>query len=401
MRLLIIYFVLGLSLYSCTKYKIQIPEVADITVPSDVSVENSSGKSTISYTVTDTRAAYVLVEYMPVEDGPTRSITVPRSENSVTIEGFPVAGEYEVKLYAVAESGTRSAPLKVGVNPTTPHHILVLQTVETEDIFGGIIVRATNELSEPLVFDFFFKSSSEEWIKVDSYTVNTEEIEYTLSGLGAGVQELGISIRDRWQNASDTVSMAIQPLIEAKINVSQGGYVHYSLPTDLATDNLLAGWGFDRLFDGYIVGTGITVFSKTNTAPAFPVHFSVDLKDTYALTKVKVFQRTAANGNGEAYRWSNPKKFRVWGSNDPNTNGSFDESWTMLGDFEFIRPSGLPHTTVPNALDNEKANAGEDFQLVSGGTAPSFRYLRFQFLENWGGTNGLHMAEIEIYGTKK
>src|SRR5690606_21527759 len=127
---------------------------------------------------------------------------------------------------------------------------------------------------------------------------------YMVSIAGENAQELGISIQDRWQNRTDTIVKNISPLVEEKIIFNQGGYVHYSLPTDLTTANLTAGWGFDRLFDGFIVGSGITVFMKPNAAPVFPVHFSVDLKDRYLLTKVKVFQRTATNGGGSAYQWS-------------------------------------------------------------------------------------------------
>jgi len=159
-------------------------------------------------------------------------------------------------------------------------------------------------------------------------------------------------------------------------------------------------WGFDKLFDGSLVTSrGNGFFKNGRTEMTF--HFTIELKNTYALSKLKVFQRTAAHGGGTPYSGANVKKFKIWGSTSPNSNGSFDASWTLLGEFENIKPSGIPVVGTNSTLDVETANAGEVYFFDPDGVlaTPPVRYIRFQMIENWGGTSTMHMAELEIYGS--
>jgi hypothetical protein len=108
-------------------------------------------------------------------------------------------------------------------------------------------------------------------------------------------------------------------------------------------------------------------------------------------------------------RWSKgmPRFFEIWGSLDPNPDGSFDKTWTRLGSFECVQPSGngiADPWVAPTADDIALSNAGLDFKFVSGPTVdPSVtvRYIRFVSLENFNKTQTprLLLAEITFWGT--
>ncbi|MCB4800350.1 DUF5000 domain-containing lipoprotein, partial [Neotamlana laminarinivorans] len=76
------------------------------------------------------------------------------------------------------------------------------------------------------------------------------------------------------------------------------------------------------------------------------------------------------------------------------TDGSW-ASWDLLGTFEVIKPSGLP-LTQQNNEDIEFAQDGFNWPIPI--TAPKYRYLRINNLENWAGSGRLAIAEMRVYG---
>ena len=71
-----------------------------------------------------------------------------------------------------------------------------------------------------------------------------------------------------------------------------------------------------------------------------------------------------------------------------------DEGWTMLGEFQSVKPSGLPVGTLTDA-DIAYARAGESYDIPEVGV---FRYLRIKVLESWGGEQAVHFMELEFFG---
>ena len=121
-----------------------------------------------------------------------------------------------------------------------------------------------------------------------------------------------------------------------------------------------------------------------------PIPWTMDLGQEAKLSRVIVWQR-----NGRyLYNHGNPRKFELWGSNDPNLDGSWD-SWTKLGTFEGTKPSGLPLGEVSNE-DLVYAESGEEFAIPL--EAPSVRYIRFLTIETWSGSDFFHIGELKYFG---
>lgn len=151
------------------------------------------------------------------------------------------------------------------------------------------------------------------------------------------------------------------------------------LPTDATTAH---GWTMDLLWDNKM---GIPGFATINRMPQW---FTFDMGSTASVSRFKAWQAP-----DRLYIQQNLRKFEIWGSNNPDPDGSW-ASWTKLADCESIKPSGLPVGENSNA-DITYANAGEEFLLPSG--SPKVRYIRIKVLETWGNDVFATMAEITFY----
>ena len=110
---------------------------------------------------------------------------------------------------------------------------------------------------------------------------------------------------------------------------------------------------------------------------------------------MKVAQRAL----GWAFEHGNPKRFQVYGSLNSNVSVDATEperQWIFLGEFNSFKPSGLPLEQA-SAEDEAIANEGEDFTFPIE-LATEVRYIRFDILETWGGTEMVHISELEMWG---
>jgi hypothetical protein len=96
------------------------------------------------------------------------------------------------------------------------------------------------------------------------------------------------------------------------------------------------------------------------------------------------------------FNYGNLKRFEVWGSNAPNSNGDWN-GWTKLASFTSVKPSGLPRgQNTPE--DEAFARAGEPFVFPS--NAMEVRYIRIKMLEVWDG-NYFHALEFSFLKADK
>ena len=160
------------------------------------------------------------------------------------------------------------------------------------------------------------------------------------------------------------------------------------LPTDI-TDEY--GWKLENLWDGNNGTSGGDPAGFHTGGSGLPQWFTIDLGQQAQLDHFRLWQRDNA-----LYDSANLKVFEVWGSNNPNPNGSFDSSWTKLQTFTSIKPSGLPRGQNTDA-DRAYARAGEKFVFPTG--TPPVKYVRFKVLETWGGTNYIHLLELTFFKT--
>lgn len=130
------------------------------------------------------------------------------------------------------------------------------------------------------------------------------------------------------------------------------------------------------------------------SAPELPYSFTFDLGKSIFIERFKLFQRQdIVNGETYAYDGQNLKTFQIWGSNTPDVTSSFDD-WIKLGDFEIIKPSGLPQgQSTPE--DVVAAASGHDFILD---LDFPIRYIRVVAQSLWGGYSTIAVSEIKFFG---
>jgi hypothetical protein len=87
----------------------------------------------------------------------------------------------------------------------------------------------------------------------------------------------------------------------------------------------------------------------------------------------------------------------LWASNSPANDGSYD-SWTKIGSFESIRPSG--NTTPGNEYNTEEdrriAVTGESYDMPEDISA--YRYIRYKVFSTWGAQPFWASTELQFFG---
>ena len=126
---------------------------------------------------------------------------------------------------------------------------------------------------------------------------------------------------------------------------------------------------------------------------SLPQWFSIDLGETYELTKMKLYPRgdDGANSN-RFYAGGNLKEFEVWGALDPDIcydpdehGGDFGEDWVLLKSYSVNRPSGNSKASATTRT----GNTTEDIAVAMAGYELLFdytgkvRYIRINIKENW------------------
>ena len=167
------------------------------------------------------------------------------------------------------------------------------------------------------------------------------------------------------------------PLAEEKVDNARLSILE--LPTDKKDAH---GWEMAYLWDGNYGTPGMA------TEDGADQWFTIDLGAETPLTRIKMWQAT-----DRLYAKENVKKFEVYGSNNPNADGSWD-SWTLLLAAESYKPSGQP---VGQNTEEDVAygTSGENFNMPEG--TASYRYLRIKMLENWGNSNFMTIGEIAFW----
>jgi len=129
MRFMGLIIISLLFVWSCKKSESPVEVISnDTTKPgiiTDIKVENLNGAALITYSLPKSNnLLYVQAKY-PIREGHYRESKTSFYTDTVLVEGFAKAGEYEVVLHAVSRANVMSDPVVVKVNPKTPNYILV------------------------------------------------------------------------------------------------------------------------------------------------------------------------------------------------------------------------------------------------------------------------------------
>ncbi|TKG95021.1 DUF4959 domain-containing protein [Puteibacter caeruleilacunae] len=373
-------------LFSCDEEPIgQIP--VDSAAPgavSNISIKPIPGGAILNYDVpADEDLLYIQARYQTGE-GIERIWKSSLFKNELLLNGFGDTNEKNVVVEAVDRSKNVSKPTSAKFNPLTPPVFSVFGSVTMTEDFGGVHVYWQNPTEAELSFTLLTENEDSELELVEKVYSSTDKGDFAVRGFENVERRFSIYVADRWDNLSDTLTGLYTPWFETELERSM--WEPIVLPGDIP----ITAWGggFHRLIDDKHGGGN---YAHTAGGEGMPIPWTFDLGQKAKLSRFKSWQR---DGGNYLYNHGNPRIFEIWGSNNPSEDGSWD-SWTKLGSFESIKPSGLPVGTISNE-DKEYATKGEEFIIPI--DAPAVRYIRYVMIESWSNGDFFHLGEIKMFG---
>ncbi|MEA4917885.1 DUF5000 domain-containing lipoprotein [Proteiniphilum sp.] len=356
----------------------------------NVQVTATPGGADITYTLPESDILlYVMAEYSIGN----RIISKKSSFYSahLIIEGFPDTKEYNLKLYSVSRDGMKSDPVNVSVTPLTPPIVSIFNSIVMEPTFGGIKIHFENDSEAEVKLTVLTTDSDGEIYPVDIYYTKRKDGNFSIRGFDAEERTFGLYVLDRWNNYSDTIFVNLEPWFEEQLDKFK--FRAMNLPSDTNEAHSSSTYTLDQLWNN-VWGTGAAFHTKPNTG--IPQWFTFDLGAKARLSRFKFHHRLAGSsgaGSDGQYSAGDPQIMEVYGSNNPNPDGSWD-SWTLLGTFESIKPSGLASGWTTEDIQFACYD-GEDFEFPD---IEPVRYLRFRVTKVWGGVTYIYIGELTFWG---
>jgi hypothetical protein len=356
----------------------------------NVAVENLAGKARLTYTLpSDDDLLYVVARYK-LENGTPMEVKASYYSNTMLLEGFAGQAPTEVKVYAVNRSETESKPVTVTVTPSKAPIFDIFDSLVAQPDFGGIRITADNPTKEEIGILVMQKNIQGDWVPLStSIYTSVDEIGQSLRGMQAVPQDFAIVVRDKWLNYTDTLYTNIEPFFEQLMPKSAYVGVH------LANDTKVIGtYPVSNLFDGQFLEWWGSYFTD-RTVDVGNHLVTWDIGKTTKLSRLRIWNFSEPIGGQRMYYYLGAmKKFRIWGSNTLN-DGTLNSNWTLLGEYEIKKPSGLPYGQENND-DLLAARDGADYEIAL--EKPAVRYLRIECLENWAGGKFMAVSEVHVYG---
>jgi hypothetical protein len=372
----------------------------------NVQVENLAGGARITYDIPDNEnLLYVKAEFT-IGEGNEREVKQSYYDNAIVVRGFPDTSEYTGQLVSVSRGGNSSEPVDVTIQPLTPPVLAAANSIHMQGTFGGIQVEFTNDAEEELVFTVLAEDSVGSIEVADRLFTSRREGSFAVRGFSPDERRFGIFVRDEWENRSDTSFASLTPLREIELDKARFS-AEPSLPND--TDEIHTGCagpcgnGVAGLWDG-VTNNNLNGLHTIPGQKDLPQWFTLDtgVQGGVRLSRFTLHHRPPdGDGNNGAYDRGAPKVFEVWGTMDPDPDGSFD-NWTKLGTFESVRPSADESVRqVPITQEDIQFAVidGEEFQFPNPTDAPKVRYLRFKTVETWAGGEYVYLNELTFFGT--
>ena len=288
-------------------------------------------------------------------------------------------GEYGYIVYTYDQYGNPSRPLEYSGRVYGPSYESILLTADLEKVENHdtqFYIKWKN-VSEMEGMNLRYENKSG---RMDTLFVPSSQAECTVDAV-PGSEYSYTTIHRPGHSIDSLVSEAVI----GKFPYYKTGFHIYNLPTNTPTE---WGWNPENLCDGNLE-TGW--HTGEGSGGKLPHQMTFELDRPTELHTFKIYQRAQDDW---AFRAGNPKKYTLWGTNSLPAEDGSDEGWTMLGEFQSVKPSGLPVGTLTDA-DIAYARAGESYDIPEVGI---FRYLRIKVLESWGGEQAVHFMELEFFG---
>ncbi|SEO07671.1 protein of unknown function [Mucilaginibacter gossypiicola] len=388
----ILLFISGMG---CKQELLNKPNVINTNAPgpvTNIKAVNSNGKAVLTYSLpSDNDLSYVRAVY-ETSPGVKKEVIASHYTNTMTLEGFGDTLAHIVKIYAVNSSEIASTPAEVTVDPLTPAFLLAYRSLKVTVTFGGFNVACNNPTNENLsivtMVDTLGNGTYVKTTALDNIYSNAAVITGAIRGQPALERKFAFVVRDRWLNHSDTTFVTLKPLFEQKLPKNWSNFV---LPGDATMLNP-GQTDVRNIYNGTLNENWPNVMFTVETAST-PQMVTLDLGQAHVLSRMSVNPHIEVGNN--YYVRGNLKNFEIWGSNNPNISGALDATWTKLGTFTVIKPSGSAYGTETGA-DQTLAKAGWPFDFSAGFGA--YRYIRIRNLQNWQGSYFMSIDEFTLWG---
>ena len=199
------------------------------------------------------------------------------------------------------------------------------------------------------------------------------------TGVSALGSQVTIGANGNWYiNGKDTQRSATGGGTFTVSEIPKTGWKAVKLPTDIGP--MWESLDLENMWNGVI-----TEFAGFYSEPGIPlpVWFTFDLGANYVLNKFKLWPRCDPNSNDDEWKGGQPKKFEVYGSLYPNFDGSWDESWTLLGQFEWQTPGGKVFNSESDITPDDIAIVRQGMEFEFEAPTVPVKYLRFNFISNF------------------
>lgn len=355
----------------------------------DIQVESFPGGAKISYrTPKDDNLLYVKAVYT-LADGTVREVKSSYYKDYLILEGFIDTITYTTDIYTVSRGEKMSEPVKASFKPLLSPIKTTFKSLKLTDTFGGVRVTFENEAEANLIISVLTTDSLGDLVPADTYYTKRKEGSFAVRGYDPEERIFGVFIRDRWNNLTDTLYADITPIFEEQLDKTK--FKDLKLPSDTYEGHISS--NMTKLWDGKI-GTGGGEIFHTKPGSGLPQHFTFDMGTQATLSRFKLNHRNGTGSDG-MYTGGDPKIYEIYGSNDPDTDGGW-ENWILLKECESVKPSGLPEGTVTSEDQQFAGVDGEEFEFADG--LPPVRYIRFRTIRVWGALDHMYIAELTFWG---
>ncbi|MDR1222676.1 MAG: DUF4959 domain-containing protein [Tannerella sp.] len=362
-----------------------------------VTVENFAGKSVLRYKIpVDDNLLYVRAEYESAP-GVERRAKSSRFTDSLAIEGFAVAGDYEVKLFSVGKNEKESGPVTITVSPLTPPVVEAFPSLDIIATFGGIEGNFSNLSGQPLKVVLMIDSTGNEPEFMQSFMIDNPSAKFSVRGLPSKPMQFFAYMMDRWGNKTETKTYTLTPMFEEALDKMQ--WKEFKLPSDFQNtlENNYPGYRFTGIYDDVICPWNGWANNFIPDIHSLPSTFTIDLGVEARLSRINMVPWWAWLHAGH------PRAFEIYGTASRNPGDDLaGGDWTLIGKFESWKPSGDDPLIVTDDDRNYAWPGGENFDIKSSDEQPDpyfpVRMVRFRILKTWNDGTQYSIDELFIWG---
>lgn len=408
MKHLILIFLIILPgiFYSCKEDSLtdRIDKTAPAPAPiekNSVTVKNIPGGAILYYTIPDDDNLLYVKAVYETKAGTIREVKASRYVDSINIEGYGAAGNYNVDLFSVGRNEKNSDAVRISVSPSTPPVIDAMKSMKLSEGFGSVRGSFENPTRTPLTAVLMADMKGNGiYNQLRAFTLSDPISSFVYNGLDTIDVNVRVYLKDHFGNKSGVADTTLRPWFEQEIPKLK--WSKYDLPSDFSmAAESESTYGMYRLWDG-IYNVRANTYATANTAPAHPYTFTFSLGQYAKISRFVLHHRLNFEYSGKT-----PKKFELWASGveSPGDDLILSGNWFCLGVFHSKIPSGAKDGTTATNEDKAYANAtGEQFYIEPSTETPNpylpVKYIRFRTAEVWDGSTAgqIIISEIDLYG---